>query len=62
MGTGVIALATVLASTLKIYPRFGLGTILPPAFVLFFPVPVAVATTGLVHLLNNAFKAGLVAR
>jgi hypothetical protein len=33
-----------------------------PVFALFFPVPVAVASTAVVHLLNNLFKLGLLAR
>lgn len=33
-----------------------------PAFALFFPVELAVAATGIVHLLNNLFKGGLVGR
>ena len=58
----VIALVAALASALTLYSGFGLGTILLPAFALFFPVPVAVAATGVVHLLNNVFKAGLLRR
>lgn len=58
----VIALVAAVASALTLYSGFGLGTILLPAFALFFPVPVAVAATGVVHLLNNIFKAGLLWR
>ncbi|MFZ1687190.1 MAG: sulfite exporter TauE/SafE family protein, partial [Flavobacteriales bacterium] len=38
---------------------FGLGTLLLPVFALFFPLPVAVLLTAVVHLLNNLFKLGL---
>lgn len=55
----VIAVVAALASALTLYSGFGLGTILLPAFALFFPVPVAVAATGVVHLLNNLFKGTL---
>lgn len=55
----VIAAVAALASALTLYSGFGLGTILLPAFALFFPAPVAVATTGVVHLLNNLFKGTL---
>lgn len=55
----VIAIVAALASALTLYSGFGLGTILLPAFALFFPAPVAVAATGLVHLLNNLFKGAL---
>jgi uncharacterized membrane protein YfcA len=58
----VIAVVAALASALTLYSGFGLGTILLPAFALFFPATVAVAATGVVHLLNNIFKAGLLWR
>jgi uncharacterized membrane protein YfcA len=35
--------------------------VLLPAFALFFPAPAAVAATAVVHLLNNLFKASLLA-
>lgn len=56
---GIVAFA---ASGLTLYSGFGLGTILLPAFALFFPVPIAVAATAAVHLLNNLFKGGLLGR
>jgi uncharacterized membrane protein YfcA len=55
----LIGLVAALASALTFFSGFGLGTLLLAAFSLFFPVPVAVAATGLVHLLNNLFKGGL---
>lgn len=55
----VIALVAALASALTLYSGFGLGTILLPAFALFFSAPIAVAATGVVHLLNNLFKGTL---
>ena len=54
----LIGLVAFLASGLTLYSGFGLGTVLLPAFALFFPVEVAVAATGTVHLLNNLFKGG----
>lgn len=59
MDIAVIAIVAALASALTLYSGFGLGTILLPAFALFFPAPVAVAATGAVHLLNNLFKGTL---
>ena|SRR3990167_4084085 len=59
MDIATIAIVAALASALTLYSGFGLGTILLPAFALFFPVPVAVAATGVVHLLNNVFKGAL---
>ncbi|MET1757010.1 sulfite exporter TauE/SafE family protein [Novosphingobium sp. RD2P27] len=55
----IIAIVAAFASALTLYSGFGLGTILLPAFALFFPAPVAVAATGVVHLLNNLFKGTL---
>ena len=34
--------------------------LLMPAFAVFFPLPVAIASTAVVHLANNIFKLGLV--
>lgn len=55
----LIAIVAALASALTLYSGFGLGTILLPAFALFLPAPLAVAATGIVHLLNNLFKGTL---
>lgn len=55
----LVALVAAVASALTLVSGFGLGTILLPAFALFFPAPVAVAATGVVHLLNNLLKGGL---
>ncbi|NCA72270.1 MAG: hypothetical protein EOM91_19805 [Sphingobacteriia bacterium] len=58
----IIGLAALLASGLTFFSGFGLGTILMPVFALFFPVPLAVAATAIVHLANNLFKVGLMAK
>ena len=58
----VIGLVAFLASGLTLYSGFGLGTVLLPAFALFFPAPVAVAATGVVHLLNGLFKGAMLWR
>ena len=47
---------------LTFFSGFGLGTILMPVFVLFFPIEIAIAMTAIVHLLNNLFKASLIWR
>ena len=59
MDIAAIAIVAAVASALTLYSGFGLGTILLPAFALFFPAHVAVAVTGVVHLLNNLFKGTL---
>lgn len=56
----VIPFISLIASCLTLFSGFGLGTILTPTFILFFPVQVAVAMTAVVHLLNNIFKLFLV--
>ncbi len=58
----VIPLVGFLVSGLTFFSGFGLGTLLLPAFVAFFPVEVAVGLTAVVHALNNLFKFSLVRR
>ena len=58
----IIVIASLFASLLTFFSGFGLGTLLMPVFALFFPVEIAVALTGIVHLLNNIFKLLLVGR
>ena len=50
------------ASGLTFLSGFGLGTLLLPAFALFFAIESAVALTAVVHFLNGAFKLILVRR
>ena len=47
---------------LTLVSGFGLGTLLLPAFAVFFPIDAAVAMTAVVHLLNNLFKLALLGR
>ncbi len=56
----IICSVALLVSALTLFSGFGLGTLLMPAFALFFPVEVAVAATAIVHLANNMFKVALV--
>jgi hypothetical protein len=58
----VVCVVAFGVSGLTLFSGFGLGTLLMPAFALFFPVPVAVAATAVVHLANNLFKTALVGR
>lgn len=57
-----ICTVAVVVSALTLFSGFGLGTLLMPAFALFFPINVAVAGTAVVHLLNNLFKVLLVGK
>ncbi len=58
----IIAVVAAAASLLTFFSGFGLGTILTPVMIIFFPVEVAIALTGIVHLLNNFFKISLVCK
>ncbi len=58
----VICTVAIVVSALTLFSGFGLGTLLMPAFALFFPINVAVAATAVVHLVNNLFKVGLVGK
>ncbi|MDD5038049.1 MAG: sulfite exporter TauE/SafE family protein [Dehalococcoidales bacterium] len=58
----VISITALVVSALTLFSGFGLGTILMPAFALFFPIQVAIAATAVVHLANNIFKVTLVGR
>jgi uncharacterized membrane protein YfcA len=58
----LIGLVALLASGLTLFSGFGLGTLLMPVFALFFPLPLAIAATAVVHFANNIFKFGLMAK
>lgn len=58
----VIAIVAIFASGLTLFSGFGLGTILLPAFALFFPIDIAITLTAIVHLLNNFFKLTLLGK
>lgn len=58
----VISIAAFLVAILTFFSGFGLGTILTPVFMIFFPVDLAIALTGVVHFFNNVFKLFLVGR
>lgn len=56
----VIILVAFGASMLTFFSGFGLGTLLTPAFLLFFPLPIAISLTAIVHFLNNTFKFAII--
>ncbi len=58
----IVCTVALFVSGLTFISGFGLGTLLMPAFALFFPLPIAIAATAIVHLANNIFKAGLIGR
>jgi uncharacterized membrane protein YfcA len=56
----LVALTVILGAGLTFFSGFGLGTLMLPVFSLFFPLPVAIGATAIVHVSNNLFKFGLV--
>ena len=58
----LVPIVACVASLLTLFSGFGLGTLLLPAFALFFPTTLAIAMTAVVHLLNNVFKLALLVR
>lgn len=58
----VVSAVALFVSGLTLFSGFGLGTLLMPAIALFFPLPIAIAVTAVVHLANNLFKTALVGR
>jgi uncharacterized protein len=58
----VISIAAFITAILTFFSGFGLGTILTPVFLIFFPVDLAIALTGIVHFFNNLFKVFLVGK
>ena len=58
----IIAGSSFIVAGLTFFSGFGLGTLLMPLFAVFFPVPVAIAATAIVHLLNNLFKVAIMGR
>jgi len=55
----VIGFVSLFASFLTFFSGFGLGTLLLPAFAIFFPIETAITLTALVHFFNNIFKVTL---
>ncbi len=58
----VLSLTAFIVAILTFFSGFGLGTILTPVFMIFFPVDLAIALTGVVHFFNNIFKLLLVGK
>lgn len=58
----IISIIAFFVSILTFFSGFGLGTILTPVFMVFFPVDLAIALTGVVHFFNNIFKILLIGK
>lgn len=55
-------LAAFLSAALTLMTGFGLGTILTPAFLIFYDVKIAILIVAVVHLSNNLLKISLFSR
>lgn len=58
----IISVTAFIVAILTFFSGFGLGTILTPVFMIFFPVDLAIGLTGIVHFFNNMYKLFLVGR
>lgn len=58
----IVSVAAFFIAILTFFSGFGLGTLLTPVFMYFFPVDLAIALTGVVHFFNNLFKIVLVGK
>jgi uncharacterized membrane protein YfcA len=58
----IISITAFVVAILTFFSGFGLGTILTPVMMIFLPVELAIALTGVVHFFNNIFKLFLVGR
>ena len=58
----IISLTAFLTAILTFFSGFGLGTVLTPVFMIFFPVELAIGLTGIVHFFNNVFKLTLIGK
>ncbi len=58
----LIGLVAFFASILTFFSGFGLGSLLLPAFAIFFPIEIAVGATAVVHFTNNLVKGGLIGK
>ncbi|MEQ8520188.1 MAG: sulfite exporter TauE/SafE family protein [Cytophagales bacterium] len=58
----ILAVVGFLTSLLTFFSGFGLGTLLTPVFIFFFPLDQAIAMTAIVHFINNLFKLSLLYR
>jgi uncharacterized protein len=58
----VLSVLAFAVAILTFFSGFGLGTILTPVFMIYFPVELAICLTGIVHFFNNVFKIVLVGK
>lgn len=56
MSNVIIILSVFFFSIVTFFSGFGLATVLTPILILFFPAPIAISLTAVIHLINNLFK------
>lgn len=59
MEAGIIAICAFLASVLTFFSGFGIGTFLMPVVAIFFPLPVAIGLTAIVHCFHGLLRMGM---
>jgi uncharacterized membrane protein YfcA len=52
----ILSVLSFIAGGLTLFTGFGLATLLLPVFTIFLPIEIAVASTAVVHLINNLYK------
>lgn len=55
----LIGFITFFASLISFFSGFGLATILMPFIAIFFPLPLAIALTAVVHLFHDSLKTAI---
>ena len=58
----IISIVAFVAALLTFFSGFGLGTILTPVMLIFFPPEIAISLTGIVHFCNNIFKLSIIGK
>lgn len=58
----IVILSAFFFSALTFFSGFGLATVLTPVLIIFFPAPIAISLTAVVHFFNNIFKFILTAK
>lgn len=56
----LIGVSALLVSGLTLFSGFGLGTVLMPVFALFFPLPLAIAATAVVHFVATGVVSAVI--
>jgi hypothetical protein len=58
----ILPAVALIVALLTFFSGFGLGTVLLPVFTIFFPIPIAITMTAIIHFFNNFFKFYLVGK